>query len=45
LNTTNNIYAVNSPMRGVWMKTTLEYLTNKPIFVKSVLTGFRISNQ
>lgn len=45
LNTTNNIYSVNSPMRGNWMKTTLEYSTNNPIFVKSVITDFRISYQ
>ena len=44
-NNTNNIYAVNSPMRGIWMKTDLQYLTNKPIFVKSVQTDFRISKQ
>jgi hypothetical protein len=44
-NTTNNIYAVNSPMRGFWMKSSLEYFTNKPIFVKSVKTDFRISYQ
>lgn len=44
-NNTNNIYSVNSPMRGFWMKSQLEYFTNKAIFVKSVQTDFRISYQ
>jgi len=44
-NMTNNIYAVGSPMRGQFIKTTLEYMLNKPIFVKSVDTHFRLSSK
>lgn len=44
-NPVNNIYLVGSPLRGTWLQTTLSYINVNPIFVKSVITEFRISKQ
>jgi len=44
-NTNNNIYSVGSRMRGRYMTTKLEYQTEKPIFIKSILTWYRRSYQ
>jgi hypothetical protein len=39
----NNIYGVDSRLRGRWIKIRLEYKTRNNIFIKSVLTVFRES--
>lgn len=41
----NNIYEVDSRIRGRWLKIRLEYKTKSNIFIKSVLTAFRESKQ
>lgn len=40
----NNIYEVDSRLRGRWMKVRLEYKTKSSIFIKSTLTTFRNSS-
>lgn len=40
---TDDAFSPGAPMRGTWMKTTLEYEGNDKIFIKSVNTNFIIS--
>jgi hypothetical protein len=43
--TVNNIFGINSYMRGTWMQSELVYYTNESIFVKSAITNIRASKQ